>query len=99
MMNIEEFVMIFGDEDSDEFLKFDRVQTKLSSRPDLHAFILLNSLIPGTSDIVASAHHDEIYLDIEGDDLAPLITKEQLIDLIRCGVRYDEENESLCMFV
>lgn len=87
------------DEFEDEFLKFDRVKEKLSQCPDLHAFIMLDKLVPGKADIVASAEHDEIYLSIEPGELLKVATKDQLLDLHRCGVRHDKSYDSLCMFV
>ena len=83
----------------DEFLKFDRVQNKLSQRADLHAFILLDSLFPNNHDIVSGAQHDEIWLDVSPEELAKVATEDQIIELIRCGVRYDESTDSLAMFV
>ena len=82
-----------------DFLKFDRVENKKSSRRDIHAFILLNELLPGTCPIVSAAEHDEIYLDANCDELAKVITVEQVTELQRCGVRFDGEYDSLCMFV
>ena len=83
----------------DEFLKFDCVDNKRSNRPDLHAFLLLDELISGTSDIVSGAEHDEIFLQVEPDDLAKIVTEEQIVELIRCGVRYSCDYESFAMFV
>jgi hypothetical protein len=83
----------------DEYIKFERVENKLSSRPDLHAFILLDQLCPHDSDMVSAAEHDEIYLDIDMDKLAEVVTEDQVCDLVRCGVRYDGELDCLCMFV
>jgi hypothetical protein len=88
--------MMFDEFNDDEFLKFDRVENKLSTRPDIHAFILLNELFPGTRDMVSGAEHDEIYLDVEPDELKEKATKEQLRDLHRCGVR--ESEYGICMF-
>lgn len=93
---IENLEEVFKKHD-DEFLEFKRVKNKLSSRPDIHAFILLNQLVPGTRDMVSAAKHDEIFLDIDADELAKVTTKEQVIDLIRCGVRFDDYG--LAMFV
>lgn len=45
----------------DEFLKFDRVEPKLASRPDVHAFIALDKLFPRKRDLVCCAEHDEIW--------------------------------------
>lgn len=81
-----------------EFLKFDRIENKRSTRPDLHAFLLLDELVPGTTDIVGSAEHDEIFLSVQPDDLAAAATEDHIRDLHRCGVMYHEEYESLYMF-
>lgn len=86
------------DNDGEEFLKFDRVEVKLSTRPDIHAFILLNSLFPKNRDIVSGAEHDEIYLDVN-DEQAGTLNDAQILELSRCGVRYDTQYCCLCMFV
>lgn len=83
----------------DDFLKFDEVANKLSKRPDLHAFLLLDSLVPGKADMVACAEHDEIWLEVDWKALKAVATPEQLRDLHRCGVRYDSGADSLAMFV
>ena len=81
-----------------EFLKFERVENKLHPRKDLCAFLLLDKLVPDTRNIVAAAQHDEIYLGTECSTLAKVATEEDIINLIRCGVRYDYDTYSLCMF-
>ena len=82
----------------DEYLKFHRVENKLSCRHDLHAFILLDKLVPGDSDIVSCAEHDQIWLDVTPQELEGVATEEQVIELIRCGVRCESGYESLSMF-
>ena len=81
-----------------EFLKWDRVENRRSQRPDLHAFLLLDELQPGYRDMVCAAEHDEFWLDINVEQLAAVITSEQCIELQRCGVRYDEDTDSLAFF-
>ena len=58
---------------------------------------LTNQQPPGT-DMVTAAEHDEIYLGVDCEELAKVATEEDLLDLIRCGVRYDRF-ASLCMYV
>lgn len=82
----------------DDFLNFELVHPKQSNRPDLHAFLLLDRLQPGDSDIVNSAEHDEIGLDIDHDDLNEVISDDQIQELVRCGVRFGEYGH-LMMFV
>ena len=81
----------------DEFLKFEKVANKRSQRPDLHAFLMLDELFPGDSDLVSSASHDEIWLDVD-DDQVETLTDEQILELSWCGVRHDSDG-GLCMFV
>jgi hypothetical protein len=81
---------------SGEYLEFEKIENKLSQRPDLHAFLLLDSLVSNDRDIISASEHDEYYLSVNPDELAKVATEENIRDLIRCGVRYSDE--SLCMF-
>jgi hypothetical protein len=98
MINPEDLHELF-EKHNDEFLKFERVENKRSNRDDLHAFLLLDSLVPGSGDIVAAAEHDEIWLDIAPKEFAKVATEAHIIELTRCGVRYDRQNDSFAMFV
>ena len=87
------------DRHSDDFLKFDRVENKLHSRPDLCAFLLLDKLLPNAGrDMVCAAEHDEIFLDADCEKLAEVVTDDDILTLTRCGVRYDSDTDSLAMF-
>jgi hypothetical protein len=94
--NIE---LIF-DSFEDEYGEFDKIDNPPFSRPDLCAFVFLDKLFSSKQkmDIVSSAEHDEIWLDIDGEQIEQL-TKEQILYLVRCGVRYDADNDSLVLFV
>ncbi len=94
-MNLKE---VF-DKHNAEFLNFDAVEKKLSNRADLHAFLLLEKLVPGYRDMVCAAEHDQIYLDTDVEKLVEVASESQIIELIRCGVMLDSETEGLTMFV
>lgn len=83
-------------ENEREFEKVDQVLTK---RSDLYAFILLDRLVPGTRDIVDHAEHDEIWLSVDCEELAKVASEDDILSLVRCGVCYDDGEESLRMFV
>lgn len=85
------------DKFEDEYIQFERIENKLHARPDIHAFILLDKLVPGDRDMVCAAEHDEIYLDVDTDALALVATEDDILQLVRCGVRLDDD--SLAMFV
>lgn len=97
-MTTEELIEAFGEDGNEEYLQFDRVQNPRSKRPDLHAFLLLDELVPGTSAIVAGASHDQISIGVHPEELAAVISIEQILELVRCGVFYSKEGDSLSMF-
>jgi hypothetical protein len=83
----------------DEYLEFHRVTKKLNGRPDLCAFLLIDKLLPNPgSDIIPAAEHDEFWLDADMEKLAQVATEEDILTLVRCGIRYDSECDSLAMF-
>ena len=95
----EERLESFFDRHSKEYLKFERIENKRSTRPDLHAFLLLEELAPAEKegqDMVCAAEHDIIYLVSNLSLVAKNATDEQLLELHRCGVMISEE--SLAMF-
>jgi hypothetical protein len=81
----------------DEFLKFERIENKRNTRSDMHAFLLIDELMPGTDDIVCSCEYDQIYLAGDLEEINDIITDEQVLELVRCGVMISDD--SLSMFV
>jgi|ERR1700722_1029659 len=99
-MTLEEMEALWRKHD-DEFGKFSIIQNKLASRKDLHALIVLDKILPhkeGGDDIISAAEHDQFWLAIDVNELAEVITEEQIIELIRCGVFYDSEVDVLSFF-
>jgi len=85
---------------NDQYGEFDLIENKFSKKRDLHAFILLDKLFPDLDDdIVGSTGHEEFYIGIDMEDFAKVATEEIIIDLLRCGVLYDESDECLMMMV
>lgn len=95
-LNLEE---LFYSKYDDEYLYFDRIENKLSKRPDIHAFLLLDLIAPNEGTILSTADHYQVYLNVDLDKLAENATQEQIRDLIRCGVSFHKDNECLIMFV
>jgi hypothetical protein len=89
----------FWEAHSNEYLRFERIENPLSRCRDLHAFLLLNKLVPGSRDIICAAEHDAVWLETKVRELLKIATESELIDLHRCGVMYDSENELLQMWV
>ena len=80
-------------------LDFDQIENKRSKRTDLHVFLLLDSLLPASTDIIESAEHDVIYLQASVEELAKVITEDQVLELVKCGVMIDDDSDLLAMFV
>ncbi len=97
-MNIGELVECFA-QYKDEYRKTSFLKRKETNRPDLHAFLLLDKLVPGMRNIVSCAEHDKIWLDIPLAQLASVIEPEQVRELVWCGVCLDEDTDSLTLFV
>jgi len=75
-----------------EYVKFNdfaKVESKCNRRRDLHALLLLDELFPSDHDIVINATHEQIFLDVD-DDKIETLSDEQIVELSRCGVFYDE---------
>jgi hypothetical protein len=81
----------------EEFLQFERVKAPFSFRRDLCAFIFLEKLAPSDRNIVFAAEHDEIWLDVDLEKLSAAATEDDILTLVRCGVRWDDDG--LAMFV
>lgn len=98
-MNKKKLISLF-DKYSEEvsLCAFDDVENKYSNRSDLHAFILLDKIIPSNHNIICSAQHKEIFLECKIKELAKVITEEQIKELVACGVSYDSSRDCLYMF-
>lgn len=94
-MTTEKMMSLFN-EDRTERRAFGALPQKRSDRPDLHAFLLLDALVPGSMSMLPAAEHNIIYLSVTLDDLAEIVTEGQIAELSMCGVFIDED--SLAMF-
>lgn len=83
-----------------EYGKFELIQNPRSKRRDLHAFLLLDELVPADKEalLVSAAEHDVYYIDVDVEKLDAAITDEQVIELVRCGISYSGEYDCLMKF-
>ena len=82
-----------------EYRRFNHVvdEARLPDRTDLCAFLLLHTLVPSLRNMIAGAEHDEIFLDTDLDALAKTANEDDILTLVRCGVRYSDDG--LMIFV
>jgi hypothetical protein len=82
---------IFYDlEDTEEYLQFHKIKNPLSKRPDMHALLMLDKMFPEEGDMIDWAGHEVIGISISPEELLEVATKEELLDLYRCGLSHTE---------
>jgi hypothetical protein len=92
---IEELFEEYIESWDNENIKPDRILHPLQ---DIHASLLFYKLCPDTTHkMIDWAGHDKISFSPNVEDLAKTATEEDILDLIRLGVFY--EDDALCMFV
>ena len=93
----ERVINWFEEHSDEEFLKFDSIppEERRHVRSDLCAMLYLHDRLGGMGDAVVAASHDEIWLAWRYEKL----TEADVVYLLRCGVRYSDGTDSLCMFV
>lgn len=90
---------------TDEHGEFMKVNPKRTERKDLHAFLLIDELVPLNPrtphgfqrKLLTSSSGEEVYLGVDASKVAARITEEQVLELVRCGVSFD--GDSLSIFV
>lgn len=85
-----------------EFGKFERIKNPTSSHRDLCAMLILSKFMtnPRTSvinSVESNSRDGFIVFEPSTHDVETMATEEQVIDLIRCGVRYNGEYGALVM--
>lgn len=82
-------VQALFDQYGDELNEFERVVNPLNPRPDIAAMILLDRLLPDSDPsrkMISSATREQVWLNVDLDDLAAVATEEDILTLVRCGV-------------
>lgn len=85
-----------------DYLQFDLIENPPSMYADITAFLTLEKLIPAERpgrDMISYATHDEITLGVDTDEFEKVATDEDILTLVRCGVRYCADNDCFEMFV
>jgi hypothetical protein len=96
-MTKNELIALFKKYDS-EFLEYENIEGLDSGYKDLYAMNILAKLIPNGYNMVSASEHDVIWLEPGLEELAEVITEEQVLELIQCGVMMDDDEEGLQMF-
>jgi hypothetical protein len=80
--------IVFSEQLADDFGKFKDLPKKLkvSRRPDLCGLVLLDKLVPGSTNLISSANHEEVVLSVPLWKLAARAKEEDVRNLARCGI-------------
>jgi hypothetical protein len=91
-MTVEELKELFDSIIVEESNKQSTWTTTFHRRKDINAMLLLDMFFKDCSfDMIDYAGHDEISFDVDLEELAKVITAEQVRELVRCGVRYRDD--------
>lgn len=92
-MNISEFFSNNGD----EFLKSYKDP---EIKDIIHDLFVFNKLAPFVErgDLICASSRDEIFFNVDPEQVFTSLTSYELIKLIRCGLRYSEDQECFVMF-
>lgn len=100
-MTVKEMIEKFDEfsESFDKSMEFDAIENPLHPAKDICGLLMLAALLPGARYGIAGADHDVIYLEADVDKLAKVATPEIIRDLVRCGIVWSDEYDSLIKFV
>lgn len=91
-MTTEQLRQLFEKHERDEYLEYDRINfSRPSKSKDICAFLLLDSLAPTGFSILEAVGDYGVWLSTNLEELAAVITEEQVITLIRYGVEYKDD--------
>lgn len=60
--------------------------------------MLLDRLYPQDTSMVSAAGHDDVWLRIPSESIEQ-VSEAHILELVRCGIRYSDDSDSLVMFV
>lgn len=83
----------------DEYLKFDRLQHRNHECRFLCAFLILDHLVHSSGPIIAATDLELIFLSTNCNFLASVATYQDIVNLMRCGVKYNRQFDCLEMRV
>ena len=89
----------FFEKHSDEYLRYHGDELIENVTHDLYVFNKLAQFVEKPKDLLVSATYGEIWFNVKPEDALKSLSELDMIRLIRCGLRYSEEDECFCMFV
>lgn len=98
-MTLEQMIILFEQFGDDVASYVEPEDRELHPKEDLNAFLLLAKLVPDDNNLIVAAEHDVIHFTTDVEDLARVATEEDIKNLVRDGVFYDTDTDSLSMFV
>ena len=95
-MNTNELIELFETHNI-EYKKFSSIpkESKLHNRPDLCALLKLDKLAPNEGMKILSNEYDyKLYISVQLNKVLNIITEDDVIYLLRCGVLFCVEYEA-----
>ena len=99
-MNIQELKKLFKKHSENEYIEFEKVENKKSKFADIHGLLLLEEKFPPNEishGILDNFDYETATINIEIEEDNIPLTENDIIELLRCGIDYDEDLECLTM--
>ena len=100
--SFEEFLSVWKRHSDSEFLAFEKINMPPFKAADLCGLARAYKFVDEArqhQDIVSHSGHDELTINLCAQEAVDNgITEADIIYLLRCGIRYEENNDSFCMF-
>lgn len=94
-MNIVEFFEKY----EDEYLNYRKDPDISNVTHDFYVMNALSSYVESPMDLIISSTNEEICFSVDPEFVYESLSEGEMIQLIRCGLRYSGEYECFCMFV
>lgn len=93
-MNVKELFTKY----EDEFLNYKADLTIPATAQDCIIFSTLAPFVE-RGDLVGHLGYEQIYLNVDPQLVVSQLNEEVVLKMIRCGLRYSEDQECFCMFL
>jgi hypothetical protein len=94
MLEHDEIISLF---DETYTKNFKDIEKPLHRLPDVNLLLMLSNFFPTKTFLIGGSSHEVIYLNIDLDDLT-ILSKNDILDLIRSGLVYGSDDDVFYFF-
>jgi len=98
-MTTNDLIDFLEENNDSDFCKFEKIKNPLFKQSDLQALFIFNQILPEHGDFICSTNHYGIFFSVSPKDISKKASKEQILDLLRCGISYDSSRGCFYKFI